>query len=102
MSNALKAVKANFEARVAKAIELRSIDEAAAGRAYDTDETTKVTELRSELEAIDGLVDRPKLDRLGDPGLEVGLHGLECVGHSGGGPFVPKGPPPECPTHSRP
>lgn len=50
----LEIVRANFGARKTKLDELRSIDEAAVGRAYDDDETAKVGELRSELEAIDG------------------------------------------------
>lgn len=54
MSNAVKILKANFDARQAKVAELRSIDEAAVGRVYDADEEAKVTELRSELEAIEG------------------------------------------------
>lgn len=54
MSQALKAVKANFDARQKLVAELRDIDEAAQGRAYDDDETAKVAELRSSLESIDG------------------------------------------------
>lgn len=49
----LEIVRANFGARKEKLDELRSIDEAAVGREYDDDEKTKVTELRSGLEAID-------------------------------------------------
>lgn len=48
-------VRANFNTRSAKVVELRSVDEAAAGRAYNGEETAKVTRLRSE---IDGLDDR--------------------------------------------
>lgn len=55
-ASALKLIKNNYEARAAKMAELRAIDEAAEGRAYDDDETAKVTELRSELEAIDGRI----------------------------------------------
>lgn len=50
----LEIVRANFGARKDKVDELRSIDEAAVGRAYTDEETAKVTELRSELEAVDG------------------------------------------------
>lgn len=50
----LEIVRANFGARKDKVDELRSIDEAAVGRAYTEDETARVTELRSELETVDG------------------------------------------------
>lgn len=56
MSTALKYVKSNFEARQAKIAEIRGIDDAAAGRAYDADEEAKVAELRAELEAIDARI----------------------------------------------
>jgi HK97 family phage major capsid protein len=49
----LEIVRANFGARKDKVDELRSIDEAAVGRAYTDDETARVTELRSELETVD-------------------------------------------------
>lgn len=53
MSTPTAIIKANWEARQAKMAELRSIDEAAEGRAYDDDENAKVAELRADLEAID-------------------------------------------------
>jgi hypothetical protein len=49
----LEIVRANFGSRKEKLDELRAIDEAAVGRAYTDDETSKVTELRTGLEAID-------------------------------------------------
>lgn len=52
-ANALKIIKANYEARVSKLDELRKIDEAAEGRAYSDEENQQVAELRSDLEAID-------------------------------------------------
>jgi len=53
MPNAIEIVRANFAARKNKADKLLEIDEAAAGRAYDSDEETEVTQLRSDLTAID-------------------------------------------------
>lgn len=53
MPKALEIVRANFGARKQKVDELRAIDEAAVGRAYDADETAAATQLRSDLEAID-------------------------------------------------
>lgn len=55
-ASALKIIKANYEARASKLTELRSIDEAAEGRAYDEDETAQIAELRSSLEAIDSRI----------------------------------------------
>lgn len=52
----LAIVRANYEARAARMTELRAIDEGAADRAYTDDETAKVAELRSELEAIDARI----------------------------------------------
>lgn len=52
-ATALKIIKANYEARSGKTAELRAIDEAAEGRAYSDEEQAQVTELRSELSAID-------------------------------------------------
>jgi len=49
----IEIVRANFAERQKLVEELRSIDDAAVGRAYDDDETTKVTELRSTLSAVD-------------------------------------------------
>jgi len=56
MPKPIEILKANFGARQKKLEELRAIDEAAVGRAYDADETTQVTALRSELETIDARV----------------------------------------------
>lgn len=56
MPKPIEILRANFGARQKKLEELRSIDEAAVGRAYDDDETTQVTALRSELEQIDARV----------------------------------------------
>lgn len=53
MSKTLEIVRANFSARAEKMEELRSIDEAANGRAYTEDETTTVETRRNELKAID-------------------------------------------------
>jgi HK97 family phage major capsid protein len=64
VSNTLKIVKANFEARQARMAELRAIDEAATGRDYDADETAKVAELRSDLEAIDGRIQAHVADEI--------------------------------------
>jgi len=50
----LEIVRANFGARKDIVDELRSIDEAAVGRAYSDDETATVTEKRSALAEIDG------------------------------------------------
>lgn len=55
-ASALKHVKANYEARVGKLAELRSIDEAATGRAYSEEESQQITQLRSELEQIDARI----------------------------------------------
>lgn len=49
----LEIVRANFTARKEKVDELRSIDEAAVGRAYTDDETSRVEELRTSLTEID-------------------------------------------------
>ncbi len=46
-------VRASFDARKAKLDELRSIDETAVGRAYDSAEIARTTELRSDIEALD-------------------------------------------------
>jgi HK97 family phage major capsid protein len=53
MSKTLEIVRANYEARQKLLTELRTVDETAEGRAYTEDETTQVTELRSNLEGID-------------------------------------------------
>lgn len=55
-ASALKHVKANYEARVGKLAELRAIDDAAKDRAYSPEETAQVTELRTQLEQIDGRI----------------------------------------------
>ena len=55
-ASALKIVKANYEARATKLEELRKIDEAAEGRAYNEDEAGQIAELRSSLEAIDSRI----------------------------------------------
>lgn len=52
-ANALKIIKANYDARASKVDELRKLDEAAEGRAYNEDEQAQVDQLRSELAAID-------------------------------------------------
>ena len=52
-SKPLQIVRANFSARQDKLGELRSIDEAAAGRAYTSTEAERAAGLRSELEQID-------------------------------------------------
>lgn len=52
----LKLIKSNYDARASKVDELRKIDEAAEGRAYNEDEQAQVDELRSELEAIDNRI----------------------------------------------
>lgn len=55
-ASALKIIKSNYDARASKVDELRKIDEAAEGRAYTEDEQTQVTEVRSQLEAIDARI----------------------------------------------
>lgn len=55
-ANALKIIKANYEARASKVAELRAIDEAAEGRAYNEDEQAQITEFRSQLESIDSRI----------------------------------------------
>lgn len=55
-ANALKVIKANWEARATKLDELRKIDEAAKDRAYTEDEAGQITEIRSALEAIDSRI----------------------------------------------
>ena len=55
-SKPLQVVRANFAARQDKVGELRSIDAAAAGRAYTSDENDQVRRLQGELEAIDSRV----------------------------------------------
>lgn len=55
-ATALKIIKSNYEARVGKLAELRTIDEAAVDRAYTPDETESITELRTVLEAIDSRI----------------------------------------------
>lgn len=56
--NHLDIVRANFSRRTDIQGELRSIDEAATtdSREYTADETTKIAELRSQLEAVDGRI----------------------------------------------
>lgn len=55
-ADALKIIKANYDARASKLAELRSIDEAATDRAYNEDETKQITEIRSQLESIDSRI----------------------------------------------
>lgn len=55
-ANALKIIKANYDARATALDELRSIDEAAEGRAYTEDESTQISEIRSRLEGIDARI----------------------------------------------
>ena len=52
----LEIIKANYGARKEKLDELRSIDEAATGRAYSDEETTRVEELRGALTEVDNRV----------------------------------------------
>ena len=52
----LKLIKANYDVRASKVDELRKIDEAAEGRAYNEDEQAQVDEIRSELEQIDNRI----------------------------------------------
>lgn len=58
MTTHIELVRANFSARSNIQGELRSIDEAATtdNRDYTEDETSKIAELRSQLEAIDGRI----------------------------------------------
>lgn len=58
MTDHLDLVRANFSRRTDIQGELRSIDEAATTdqREYSEEESSKITELRSELEAIDGRI----------------------------------------------
>lgn len=55
-ANALTIIKNNWETRASKLAELRSIDEAAAGRAYNEDETAQAAEIRSAVDAIDARI----------------------------------------------
>lgn len=55
-ANALKIIKANYDARASKMLELRTIDEAATGREYTPDEEAQLTEFRSQLEGIDARI----------------------------------------------
>jgi HK97 family phage major capsid protein len=52
-SKGLEIIKANYGVRKEKVDELRSIDEAAAGRAYTEEETARVEELRGALTEVD-------------------------------------------------
>lgn len=53
MSKPIDIARANFKARQELVAELRSIDEAAEGRAYTDDEKSTVVDKRSSLEAVD-------------------------------------------------
>lgn len=55
-SKGLEIIKANYGTRKEKLDELRSIDEAATGRAYSDEETSRVEELRGALTEVDNRV----------------------------------------------
>jgi HK97 family phage major capsid protein len=55
-SKGLEIIKANYGVRKEKVDELRSIDEAAAGRAYTEEENSRVEELRGSLTEVDNRV----------------------------------------------
>jgi HK97 family phage major capsid protein len=55
-ADALSIIKNNWEARATKLAELRSLDEAAAGRPYNEDETAQAAEIRSAVDAIDSRI----------------------------------------------
>jgi len=72
----LEIVRANFGARKDIVDELRSIDEAAVGRAYSDEETATVTEKRSELELIDGRLSTLLEQEMRSANLDEGVQGL--------------------------
>lgn len=55
-ANALTIIKNNWEKRAEKLAELRTLDEAAEGRAYSEEETAQAAEIRSAVEAIDARI----------------------------------------------
>lgn len=74
----LDIVRANFGRRTDIQGELRSIDEAATAdeRGYSEEETARISELRSELEAVDGRITANITQELRSREIEDGIGGL--------------------------